>query len=81
MGSKPGLETVQGLGCHYFLGQAVFVFDPKMCIWPQSWLLHRDWVNLFLIPNRKETPCILSLYSSMYFLDAKKIMSDMPDDV
>ena len=22
-GSKPGLETVQGLGCHYFLGQAV----------------------------------------------------------
>ena len=23
VGSKPGLETVQGLGCHYFLGQAV----------------------------------------------------------
>ena len=21
--SKPGLETVQRLGCHYFLGQAV----------------------------------------------------------
>ena len=23
VGSKSGLETVQGLGCHYFLGQAV----------------------------------------------------------
>ena len=23
MGSKPGLATVQGLCCHYFLGQAV----------------------------------------------------------
>ena len=23
VGSKLGLETVQGLGCHYFLGQAV----------------------------------------------------------
>ena len=23
VGSKPGLETVQGLGCHYFLGHAV----------------------------------------------------------
>ena len=29
VGSKPGLETVQGLGCHYFLGQAVpFRYGP-----------------------------------------------------
>ena len=29
VGSKPGLETVQGLGCHYFLGQAVpFAYGP-----------------------------------------------------
>ena len=23
VGSRPGLETFKGLGCHYFLGQAV----------------------------------------------------------
>ena len=29
VGSKPGLETVQGLGCHYFLGKAVpFRYGP-----------------------------------------------------
>ena len=29
VGSKPGLETVQGLGCHYILGQAVpFRYGP-----------------------------------------------------
>jgi len=29
VGSKPGLETVQGLGCHCFLGQAIpFGYGP-----------------------------------------------------
>ena len=29
VGSKPGLETAQGLGCHYFLGQAIpFGYGP-----------------------------------------------------
>ena len=23
MGSKPGLKTVQGFGCYYFMGQAI----------------------------------------------------------
>ena len=50
MGSKPGLETVQGLGCHYFLGQAV---DNVNVVIVHNVVIVQMWTSA-----RKELPSV-----------------------